>query len=116
VVRTGPARLRLVSSAGTISGWNCTPSNTGGCRDALHVDRVNAEPGRGIDAGLPALAGGNAQDHVAPGRRGRRPSGGVSAEFSSAAPGIRKIFLERFEQVRELLSVAEQGFPKKDDC
>ena len=46
-------------------GWNdlglelYSPS-TGGCRDALARGPGQPEPGRRIDAGLPALAGGNA--------------------------------------------------------
>jgi len=33
------------SSAGTISGLELYSSNSGGCRDALHVDRVNGNQG-----------------------------------------------------------------------
>ena len=46
-------------------GWNdlgleLYSPETGGCRDGLHVDRVNRKPGSGIHAGLSALARGNA--------------------------------------------------------
>ena len=38
--------MRLTGlSAGTTWDWNCTRRRTGGCRDGLHVDRVNRNQG-----------------------------------------------------------------------
>ena len=40
-----PSAPSTGSSAGTISAWSSTRPSTGGCRDGLHVDRVNGNQG-----------------------------------------------------------------------
>ena len=43
---TSKPSARLTGSwVGMTWDWNCTHPNTGGCRDALHVDRVNQNQG-----------------------------------------------------------------------